>query len=370
MLKFQGAASFRARLVLATVSGRPLRLDDIRAGDEQPGLREYEASLLRLIEKVTDGCAVEINETGTRLKYKPGIVINGARVEHDCGTSRGIGYFLEPLVLLSLFGKKPLSITLKGLTNDGVDPSVDTWRTVTLPLLKHAVGEDAAFELKVLSRGAPPGGGGVVLLQCPAVRALQPIELVDEGMVKRVRGIAHSMLVAPQTSSRLVDGARGVLNKLLADVFIFTDHMSGKQGGASPGYGVTLVAETTSGCLLSAELTVQEGRRLAAEGGGEGGDVVAEDIGCKAAQLLLEEVAKGGVVDSCHQGLLLTLCALGPAEVSSVRLGPLTPHAVATLRHLRDVLDVRFSIKPEAHSQTLFLTCIGSGIKNAAKRVT
>lgn len=49
----------------------------------------------------------------------------------------------------------------------------------------------------------------MVLLKCPAVRALQPIELVDEGMVKRVRGIAHSMLVSPQTSSRLVDGARG-----------------------------------------------------------------------------------------------------------------------------------------------------------------
>eukprot|EP00193_Tetraselmis_chui_P022696 CAMPEP_0177796560 /NCGR_PEP_ID=MMETSP0491_2-20121128/26842_1 /TAXON_ID=63592 /ORGANISM="Tetraselmis chuii, Strain PLY429" /LENGTH=335 /DNA_ID=CAMNT_0019319487 /DNA_START=38 /DNA_END=1041 /DNA_ORIENTATION=- len=335
MLKFKGSANFRQRLVLATVSGRQLRIDDIRADDERPGLRDYEASLLRLIEKITDGCAVEINETGTRLKYRPGFVVNGARVEHDCGTSRAIGYFLEPLVLLSLFGKKPLSITLRGLTNDGVDPSVDTWRTVTLPLLKHAIGEDAAFELKVMARGAPPGGGGMVQLKCPSVRALQPINLVDEGMVKRVRGIAHSMMVAPQTSSRLVDGARGVLNQLLADVFIFTDHMPGKRGGTSPGYGVTLVAETTSGSLLSAEFTVHEGRKLAGETGGE---VVAEDIGCKAAQLLLEEVAK---LDSSQQGLLLTLCALGPAEASSVRLGPLTPHAVTTLRHLRDILGVR-----------------------------
>jgi hypothetical protein len=41
--------------------------------------------------------------------------------------------------------------------------------------------------------------------------------------------------------------------QLLADVYIFTDHMSGPQAGASPGYGVTLVAETTSGRLIAAE---------------------------------------------------------------------------------------------------------------------
>ena len=59
--------------------------------------------------------------------------------------------------------------------------------------------------------------------------------------------------MSPQTSNRMVDGARGVLNALLADVFVFTDHMSGGEAGASPGYGVMLVAETTSGRLLSAE---------------------------------------------------------------------------------------------------------------------
>ena len=72
-------------------------------------------------------------------------------------------------------------------------------------------------------------------------------------MVKRIRGVAYSMRVSPQTSNRLVDGARGVLNALLADVYVFTDHMAGAEAGASPGYGLALVAETTAGRLLSAE---------------------------------------------------------------------------------------------------------------------
>ena len=77
--------------------------------------------------------------------------------------------------------------------------------------------------------------------------------LLGAGMVKRVRGVAYSMRVAPAASNRMVDGARGVLNSLLADVFVFTDHMPGHEAGASPGYGLSLVAETTTGLLISAQ---------------------------------------------------------------------------------------------------------------------
>lgn len=64
MLKFKGCQNFRQRLLLSTLSGRSIRIDDIRAQDENPGLRGFEASFLRLIEKLTNGCIVEINETG------------------------------------------------------------------------------------------------------------------------------------------------------------------------------------------------------------------------------------------------------------------------------------------------------------------
>lgn len=76
---------------------------------------------------------------------------------------------------------------------------------------------------------------------------------MSAGMVKRIRGVAYSMKVSPQNTNRMVDGCRRLLNSLLADVYIFTDAVSGKESGLSPGYGMTLVAETTSGCLISAE---------------------------------------------------------------------------------------------------------------------
>lgn len=373
MLRFRGSQCFRQRLVCATISGRSIRIDDIRVDDQNPGLRDYEASLLRLIEKVTNGCIIEINETGTSLRYKPGFVTGGGLgQDHDCGTSRAIGYFLEPLALIALWGKKPLTMTLRGVTNDGTDCGVDVWRTVTFPLLRMLTGVEDGFELKVVRRGAPPLGGGEVIVKLPVVKQLPAVSLVDEGMVKRIRGVAYSARVSPQTSNRMVDGARGVLNDLLADVYIFTDHMTGPSAGKSPGYGITLVAETTSGRLVAAEAAAALDRvsGQAAAGGAAGEeDVVPEDIGQRAAHLLMEEVSRGGVVDSSHQALVLLLCAIGPEEMSEVRLGPLTPHAVRTLRHIREFFNVQFNVRPERESQTIFLSCVGAGVKNLSKRV-
>ncbi len=69
VLRFEGSTHFRQRLVCSTLSGRPIRIDKIRAADQSPGLRDFEACLLRLLEKVTDGCVVEINETGAFISF-------------------------------------------------------------------------------------------------------------------------------------------------------------------------------------------------------------------------------------------------------------------------------------------------------------
>jgi RNA 3'-terminal phosphate cyclase-like protein len=55
--------------------------------------------------------------------YKPGIIVGG-RIEHDCGTARSIGYFLEPLIALAPFSKAPTVLVLQGITTDNVDLSV------------------------------------------------------------------------------------------------------------------------------------------------------------------------------------------------------------------------------------------------------
>lgn len=73
LLEFEGANFLRARLQLATLSGRSIRIRKIRQSDQNPGLHEAEASLIRLIDKLTNGSRIEVNETGTELFYQPGM---------------------------------------------------------------------------------------------------------------------------------------------------------------------------------------------------------------------------------------------------------------------------------------------------------
>uniref|UniRef100_A0A803YN44 RNA 3'-terminal phosphate cyclase domain-containing protein n=1 Tax=Meleagris gallopavo TaxID=9103 RepID=A0A803YN44_MELGA len=84
---------------------------------------DFEACFIRLIDKVTNGSRIEINQTGTTLYYQPGLLYGGS-LEHDCSPSRSIGYYLESLLCLAPFMKHPLKIVLRGVTNDRVDPSV------------------------------------------------------------------------------------------------------------------------------------------------------------------------------------------------------------------------------------------------------
>ena len=425
MLRLRGEEGFRARLTLATIAGRPLRIDGIRAhSPSAPGLAPHEASFLRLLEKVTHGAVVEINETGTSLRYRPGVIVGGS-VEHECGTVRGVSYFLEPLLLLSLYARKPLHATLRGLTNGGPDPSADAWRVVGLPLLRRVCGLGAAadaaaaltanaatgdFGLRIVRRGLPPLGGGEIVLDAPRLAAIPPLDLVDEGSVKRVRGVAYAARVTPAATAGCVDGVRGVLNALLADVYVFTDGGSGGggKGATSPGYGVLLAAETTTGCVVGAEassedeLATLEAALEAAEeesgqargGGGSSDDDVDDDddsaaegapspslppakrrkhpplprtVGVAAARALLAEVERGGVCDASCQGVLLLAASLAERAACRVRVGPLTPHAAACLRAARDVLGVTFSLAPERESRTVFASCMGAGVRNRAR---
>lgn len=89
-LFYKGSSFLKQRLVLSVLSGKPVKITDIRALDDEPGLREFEVSLVRLLDKITNGTIVELNETGTSLYFQPGLLYGGT-IQHDCSVQRSIG---------------------------------------------------------------------------------------------------------------------------------------------------------------------------------------------------------------------------------------------------------------------------------------
>ncbi|KAL3811562.1 hypothetical protein ACHAXA_009691 [Cyclostephanos tholiformis] len=442
-LKFDdGSTQFRLRLIASILSSRPLLLRNIRSDDvDAPGLREHEASFLRLIDRMTNGTKIEINATGTQLRFRPGVLLGG-EIEHDCpaggeegvggggggeGGGRGVGWYLEGIFPLAAFGKEPLRLTLRGITDgtSDLDPSPDYLQASFVPLLMRlGVGNDADESpppsLRVIRRGSTPLGGGVVHFHCPIVRELRPMELVTFGRVKRVRGTAISCRVPPSSAARVAHSAKGVMHRLLPDVWIHTDVNSnnnnnnkkrGRSGwehgttvvgagggcGPSPGLGVILTATTTEGVCLSAECSMDhidrrhdgsiERRRME----------LPEELGRRAAVSLLGEIRAGGCVDTHCQSFALLMMCLTPEDVSRLRLGPLSHYAVVSLRLYRYAFGVEFKLRVEEEGghgrsdeddddddddydndgarknpseKTVVCSCLGMGYRNMARAST
>ncbi|KAJ1960282.1 hypothetical protein GGI12_003886 [Dipsacomyces acuminosporus] len=353
VVQFEGHRFLKQRLVFSLLSQRPVRIDKIRPDDENPGLRDFEVSLLRLLEKVTNGSRIVISHTGTSVLFRPGL-ITGGKVDMDCPVTRAVGYYLEALVALAPFGKEQLIATLRGVTMNNTDLSVDTIRTATLVNYRN-FGIEEGVELRITKRGAPPKGGGEVRFICPVVRSVKPINFTDQGKIRRIRGISYATRVSPQTANRMVEAARGELNRFIPDIYIYTDVYKGAESGFSPGFGISLVAESTTGVLVTAELCASAGD-------------APEDIGKNAAKMLLTEIHRGGCFDSSHQWLALLLMVLGPEHASKTRIGKLTPFSIQYLRDIREFFNITFKIKPDPETSTVLMTCMGSGYINVGKK--
>lgn len=170
LITYKGSSYLRQRLIQSTLSGKSLKVIEIRNNDDEPGLREFEVSLVRLLDKITNGTIIELNETGTTLFYQPGL-LNGGTFHHDCSLQRGIGkmlevskwrystrtiflgYYLEVLLMLGVFCKTPLNVTLRGVTNNTLDPSVDHLKASGLSTLRKFLLDDEGLDIKIVNRG-------------------------------------------------------------------------------------------------------------------------------------------------------------------------------------------------------------------------
>lgn len=354
-LKFRGSNCLRQRIILSLLTGKTIIIDDIRP--DQDGLKDYELNLLELVQKLTSG--TRISKSNSRLQIQPGTIVGG-EFSHVCDNQRAISYYLEVLLSIAPFCKRPLKATLEGVTNDQIDPNIDALKASAVPILKRFIGDvDGKVDIKIEARGFMPEGGGRVTLTCPLVRQLQPIQLVDSGKIKRIRGTAVAARVSPQMANRMIDTSKGMLLQFLPDVYIYSDHNKGKTSGLSPGFSISLSAETTEGIIHTSSAVSNS------KGSGDGPSV-PEDVAREATLSLFEEIQRGGCIDSTCQSLTLLLMAFNQKDASKVKLGALTTYTIHFLRHLREFCGLTFQLTPTEQNEVIAV-CQGIGYKNLSR---
>lgn len=395
-LRFTSHHNLLYRLVLSTLTGRTVHISQIRSSSPtNPGLAPHEISFLRLLEAVTNGSQMEISYTGTILVYKPGLITgsstisgpSGGMVRHElpAGCTRGLSYFLIPLCLLAPFSKAPMKVLFTGpgvitsSTPTG-DMSVDSVRTAILPLYNQ-FGIFNNIELRILRRSNPGpngkgGGGEVQFVFGHQVRLPKTLHLMNPGRIKRIRGVAYSVGVSGSNNARMIDTARGILNPLSPDTYVFSDVSSApllptpeknnptakKKIGL--GFGLSLVAESSTGCLFSADMA-------SPPAGGQ----PPEEIGKQCAYQLLETISRGGCVPPPAAASMLTLMTMGSEDVGRLQVGReviADPNLIQLARDLAKFGAPGWGIRDAAgenESDDVIVSVVGRGIGNVGRKV-
>jgi RNA 3'-terminal phosphate cyclase-like protein len=338
---------------------RAIKITNIRLNDEMPGLRDYEASLLKLVDKLTNGSKIVINETGTAVTVSPG-QLTGGKISHDCSTGRSVVYYLEVVAALAPFCKEPVVLQLKGSTHDDNDDSVDIFRSVTMPLLQKlgvSKTEDSSLSFRVVSRGYGAEATGSIIFTCPTLRHIEPVELLNEGLVSRIRGVFWSSQMNREFAPRFVDCARGILNQCVEDVWIYTEIV---KNSSEPVYGVSLMAETNYGFFKGVSAIEKDPSNI---------EKVAKNLSKK----IMHAIDKNGVCDASHQWLVCLFMALAQDhKVSSCILGnELSPATIEFMRYIQKFLLVKFNmarVERDNEDSPIKIECIGINMGNTARK--
>lgn len=212
-MEFGGSNYFRFRLALSLISGKEITIKNIRkknshkktSKDEEiddneinEGLQEYEAKILKLIDKLCDDTIIKINEDGDELYFKPGFLIGNVNDEvkisdlnntFHCGNERSISYFLEFLIMIVPFFKNPVKLLLKGITDDQIDRTVYTCKIVCENFFKTFLNvNDDFLNITILKRGTKLDATGEVSFFMNNLKMVNSFDMHDAGLVKKITG--------------------------------------------------------------------------------------------------------------------------------------------------------------------------------------
>ncbi|GAB6065704.1 RNA 3'-terminal phosphate cyclase [Aquifex pyrophilus] len=302
-----GGQIVRTALFLSTLLKIPVRIYNIRAKREKPGLKRQHLNIVKLLKRLAKA-KVKGDELGsTELEYIPKRLKPGY-YEVNFDTAGSITLFFQTILPLSLFIPGETVIKVIGGTDVPKSPTIDWLRFVFLPYVMNI---PEFIRIEVLKRGFYPKGGGAVQLsvrssleeevnEVSKIRELfgERINLkrTERGDIKKIHvfSVAHEELRERKVAERQAKGAVEALKELgYPEPEVYRQYAQ----ASSIGTSITVWLEDTMGNILGADNLGKKGK-------------LAEVVGAEAVKKLHEDYSTGATVDTHLADHLVPLMAI------------------------------------------------------------
>jgi RNA 3'-terminal phosphate cyclase (ATP) len=330
-----GGQILRTSLSLSMVTGRPFRIERIRAGRRRPGLMRQHLAAVEAARAVSSA-SVEGAAIGSRaLSFAPGPVHAGD-YRFAIGTAGSACLVLQTVAPPLAIAGGPSRLVLEGGTHNPKAPPYDFLARVFMPLFNRM---GPRIDTAIERYGFYPAGGGRVTVEITPAAALAPLELVEPLRVHLRRARALLSRLPRHIAERELAVVRAELG--WSDVECTIEEVD------SPGPGNALLLEVDG--TSSNELVTGFGER------GVPAETVARGATRELGGLLATAVPVG-----CHladQLLLPLALARGGAFLTL----PLSEHTRTAIDVIAAFGVARFDVRPLAGGNVVVAATAAAG---------
>lgn len=332
-----GGQILRSSLGLSIVTRRPIRIFNIRAKRDNPGLMRQHLTSVRAAKEICNA-KVKGDAIGSKeLVFEPGEV-TGNDFQFRIGSAGSTTLVLQTILPPLLLSEKTTRVSIEGGTHNAWAPPVDFLQRSYSPILSR-IGPFLQVDLK--RHGFYPAGGGQ--LYCEVVPALKwhPLRLLERG--EFVRRVGRCLVSNLQLDIALRE------NKKLSQLLDFSDNelIAEKVPSSGPGNVVMIEYAWEKAC----EIATGFGRK-----GISGEDVVKEVV--KEITPFLESDVPVGEYLADQIMLPLGLSAWRARKESIAGGGvfrtiPLSLHSTTHIDILRRFLDIEIETNEQEDGSIL-----------------
>ena len=314
-----GGQILRTTVALSVITGKPVRIYNIRANRPNPGLRPQHLHGILALKELSNARVKGAKVGSTVLEFISGKA-EPKHVRVPIKTAGSITLVLQALLPAIAFVGGSFEIT--GGTDVPWSPPIDYLKNVTLFALERM---GLRTELEIKRRGHYPKGGGLVVGRVEPWEKKKLLIALEWKEVYHFAGISHATNLPLHVAERQARSAEERLRGLYNVPVEIEREVSRSLG---PGSGIVVWAETD---LL----------RLAGDALGKRGKP-AEVVGREAADELLEQLKPGKAVDRFLGDQLIPFLAFAGGKIG---VSEITKHLVTNVWVVEQFLGKTFEIR-------------------------